>query len=166
MRHDRSSLHERGLPSVCRDDAVEILREFELSAASKWTTRKVCQDGDAIGQRICRKSLQQDWDEIAEHLVFAINTSMDTTRKETPFYLVVPDEREGEHEVEAILDNSRPLSTRPERSMREFNVKWVEYEGPTWEPASNLSCGGLLYDYLQNKESEHRMKMVQVADKY
>ncbi|OWY96824.1 reverse transcriptase [Phytophthora megakarya] len=34
--------------------------------------------------------LQQDWDEIAEHLVlvFAINNTMDTTRKETPFYLV------------------------------------------------------------------------------
>ncbi|GMF50585.1 unnamed protein product [Phytophthora fragariaefolia] len=32
--------------------------------------------------------LQQDWDEIVERLVFAINTSMDTTRRETPFYLV------------------------------------------------------------------------------
>ncbi|KAG2759506.1 hypothetical protein Pcac1_g28478 [Phytophthora cactorum] len=32
--------------------------------------------------------LQQDWDEIAEKLVFAINTSQNTTRKETPFYLV------------------------------------------------------------------------------
>ncbi|OWY96656.1 reverse transcriptase, partial [Phytophthora megakarya] len=32
--------------------------------------------------------LQQDWDEIAEKLIFAINNSMDTTRKETPFYLV------------------------------------------------------------------------------
>ncbi|KAE9284417.1 hypothetical protein PR003_g26856, partial [Phytophthora rubi] len=32
--------------------------------------------------------LQQDWDEIVERLVFAINTSLDTTRKETPFYLV------------------------------------------------------------------------------
>ncbi|OWZ02769.1 reverse transcriptase [Phytophthora megakarya] len=31
--------------------------------------------------------LQQDWNEIAEHLVFAINNSMDTTRKEMPFYL-------------------------------------------------------------------------------
>ncbi|OWY92909.1 reverse transcriptase [Phytophthora megakarya] len=31
---------------------------------------------------------QQDWDEIAEHLVFTTNNSMDTTRKETPFYLV------------------------------------------------------------------------------
>ncbi|OWZ05081.1 LOW QUALITY PROTEIN: hypothetical protein PHMEG_00022891, partial [Phytophthora megakarya] len=32
--------------------------------------------------------LQQDWDEIAERLVFAINNSHDMTRKETPLYLV------------------------------------------------------------------------------
>ncbi|KAG3231248.1 hypothetical protein PI124_g23657 [Phytophthora idaei] len=32
--------------------------------------------------------LQQDWDERVERLIFAINNSMDTTRKETPFYLV------------------------------------------------------------------------------
>ncbi|OWZ16025.1 hypothetical protein PHMEG_00010245 [Phytophthora megakarya] len=32
--------------------------------------------------------LRQDWDEIAEHQVFAINNSIDTTSKETPFYLV------------------------------------------------------------------------------
>ncbi|GMF14403.1 unnamed protein product [Phytophthora fragariaefolia] len=32
--------------------------------------------------------LQHDWDEIVERLVFAINNSQDTTRKETPFYLV------------------------------------------------------------------------------
>ncbi|GMF46755.1 unnamed protein product [Phytophthora fragariaefolia] len=32
--------------------------------------------------------LQQDWDEIVERLVFAINNSQDTTRKETPFYVV------------------------------------------------------------------------------
>ncbi|OWY92804.1 hypothetical protein PHMEG_00038041 [Phytophthora megakarya] len=32
--------------------------------------------------------LQQDWDEIAERLAFAINNSHDMTRKETSFYLV------------------------------------------------------------------------------
>ncbi|KAG2769355.1 hypothetical protein Pcac1_g19283 [Phytophthora cactorum] len=32
--------------------------------------------------------LQQDWDELVERLLFAISNSMDTTRKETPFYLV------------------------------------------------------------------------------
>ncbi|OWZ18552.1 LOW QUALITY PROTEIN: hypothetical protein PHMEG_0007346 [Phytophthora megakarya] len=34
------------------------------------------------------QSVKQDWDESVEHLVFAINISKDTTRKETPFYLV------------------------------------------------------------------------------
>ncbi|KAE8886293.1 hypothetical protein PF005_g7576 [Phytophthora fragariae] len=32
--------------------------------------------------------LQQDWDEIVEKLIFAINNSHDSTRKDTPFYLV------------------------------------------------------------------------------
>ncbi|KAG2769146.1 hypothetical protein PC129_g24852 [Phytophthora cactorum] len=31
--------------------------------------------------------LQQDWDELVERLIFAINNSMNTARKETPFYL-------------------------------------------------------------------------------
>ncbi|GMF60117.1 unnamed protein product [Phytophthora fragariaefolia] len=32
--------------------------------------------------------LQQDWDDIAEKMAHAINNSMDTTIKETPFYIV------------------------------------------------------------------------------
>ncbi|GMF37497.1 unnamed protein product [Phytophthora fragariaefolia] len=32
--------------------------------------------------------IQQDWDHIAEKMAHAINNSMDTTRKVTPFYLV------------------------------------------------------------------------------
>ncbi|KAE9283493.1 hypothetical protein PF008_g27391 [Phytophthora fragariae] len=32
--------------------------------------------------------LHADWDDIAEKLVHAINNSRDTTRRETPFYLV------------------------------------------------------------------------------
>ncbi|OWY95547.1 hypothetical protein PHMEG_00034423 [Phytophthora megakarya] len=70
----------------------------------------------------------------------------------------------GEYEVEAILDDRRPLQTGTEKSGREFKVKWIGYNEPTWEPASHLSCGGLLYDYLQRKKSEHRFQMVQVAD--
>ncbi|GMF11533.1 unnamed protein product [Phytophthora lilii] len=37
---------------------------------------------------LVKTAAQQDWDEIAEKLVFAINNSRDATRKETPFYLV------------------------------------------------------------------------------
>ncbi|OWZ15175.1 hypothetical protein PHMEG_00011226 [Phytophthora megakarya] len=174
--------------------------------------------------------LQQDWDEIAERLVFAINNSHDMTKKETHstcvkrkvegfayelelpdksgcrFYPVVhvsrlkdvnvfwdrpkarlapdvaeearfdfdeellsedswmPDEVAGKFEVEAILDDRTPMATSTDRPVRELEVKWVGYESTTWEPASNLSCGGLLYDYLQNQKSEQRLEMVQVAE--
>ncbi|GMF32071.1 unnamed protein product [Phytophthora fragariaefolia] len=186
--------------------------------------------------------LQQDWDEVVERLVFAINNSQDTTRKETPFYLVhgwdaqstlkamasslkgglgrqsdalawrreilpsgpcvsveggkefgdrpkvrltreltdearlnfdeallaedswEPGSLAGEYEVESILDDRRPMETSTWRSVREFLVKWVGYDEPTWEPMTNLSCGGLLYDYLREKRSSQRFQMVQVAD--
>ncbi|GMF30951.1 unnamed protein product [Phytophthora fragariaefolia] len=49
-------------------------------------------------------------------------------------------------------------------SVREFLLKWVGYDEPTWEPMTNLSCGGLLYDYLREKRSSQRFQMVQVAD--
>ncbi|GMF15071.1 unnamed protein product [Phytophthora fragariaefolia] len=49
-------------------------------------------------------------------------------------------------------------------SVREFLVKWVGYDEPTWEPMTNLSCEGLLYDYLRENRSSQRFQMVQVAD--
>ncbi|ETP52665.1 hypothetical protein F442_02351 [Phytophthora nicotianae P10297] len=75
-----------------------------------------------------------------------------------------PDHLAGEYNVEAILDDGTPLSTSTERAVREFKVKWVGYDEPTWEPSSNLSCGGLLYYYLRAKKSDRRLQMVQVAD--
>ncbi|OWZ11844.1 hypothetical protein PHMEG_00015080 [Phytophthora megakarya] len=76
----------------------------------------------------------------------------------------MPDEVAGEFEVEAILDDRTPMSTSTDRPVREFEVKRVAYESTTWEPVSDLSCGGLLYDYVWNKKSEQRLQMVQVAD--
>ncbi|GMF25856.1 unnamed protein product [Phytophthora fragariaefolia] len=68
------------------------------------------------------------------------------------------------YEVEAILDDKIPNSTSTTRAERLFKVKWVSYDEPTWEPLSNLFCGGLLFDYLRNKKRERRLQMVQVAD--
>ncbi|GMF61280.1 unnamed protein product [Phytophthora fragariaefolia] len=75
-----------------------------------------------------------------------------------------PDSLAGENEVESILDDRRPMETSTRKSVREFLVKWVGYDEPTWEPMTNLSCGGLLYDYLREKRSSQRFHMVQVAD--
>ncbi|OWY91265.1 hypothetical protein PHMEG_00040227 [Phytophthora megakarya] len=76
----------------------------------------------------------------------------------------MPDEVAGEFEVEVILDDRTPMSTSTDRPVREFEVKWVGYESTTWEPSSNLSSGGLLYDYLRNKKGAQRLQMVQVVD--
>ncbi|GMF63143.1 unnamed protein product [Phytophthora fragariaefolia] len=60
-----------------------------------------------------------------------------------------PDENENRFEVEAILDDELTFSTSTSRAQRRFKVKWVGYDEPSWEPLSNLSCGGLLFDYLR-----------------
>ncbi|GMF49733.1 unnamed protein product [Phytophthora fragariaefolia] len=75
-----------------------------------------------------------------------------------------PDSLAGEYEVESILDDRRPMETSTRRSVREFLVKWVGYDEPTWDPMTNLSCGGLLYVFLREKRSSQRFQMVQVAD--
>ncbi|KAJ8569000.1 hypothetical protein ON010_g6261 [Phytophthora cinnamomi] len=75
-----------------------------------------------------------------------------------------PDQLAGAYEVEAILDDRVPLSNSTERSVREFLVKWADYDEPSWDLAANLSCGGLLYDYLRGTLRDQRLQMVQVAD--
>ncbi|GMF17037.1 unnamed protein product [Phytophthora fragariaefolia] len=251
-----------------------------LETTNQRAIGEVSQDRDPNSANLCGSHLQADWDDIAEKLVHAINISRDSTRQETPFYLVhgwgarstlkavtesirqgqtnpaetsdtaewrrkpidkarliytsqpsssvrrrqegqknimkpsvesreqryreslgesataqgppteseipdepsaestasrhapclkreinwEPDEDEVKHEVEAILDDEIPLSTSTATAQRRFKVKWVGYDEPSWEPLSNLSCGGLLLDYLRNKKRENRLQMVQVAD--
>ncbi|POM78377.1 Hypothetical protein PHPALM_4097 [Phytophthora palmivora] len=71
-----------------------------------------------------------------------------------------PDEGASQYEVEAILDDELPLSTSTARNERRFKVKWVGYEEPSWEPLSNLFCGGLLFDYLRQKKRDNRLQML------
>ncbi|GMF49031.1 unnamed protein product [Phytophthora fragariaefolia] len=75
-----------------------------------------------------------------------------------------PDMLAGEYELESILDDRQPMETSTRRSVREFLVKWAGYDEPTWEPMTNLSCGGLHYDFLREKRSSQRFQMIQVAD--
>ncbi|GMF48876.1 unnamed protein product [Phytophthora fragariaefolia] len=75
-----------------------------------------------------------------------------------------PEAGDDEYVVKAILDDRWPISTGTERTQRKFYVKWRGYDDPTWEPVSNLSCGGLLFDYLLQRKRENRFQIVQVAD--
>ncbi|GMF31072.1 unnamed protein product [Phytophthora lilii] len=91
------------------------------------------------------KQLAHKW-----HGPFRIKKKVEELRRRMlPVDSWEPDHLAGEYEVEAILDDRTPMSTSTERAVREFKVKWVGYDDPTWEPASYLSYGGLLYDYLR-----------------
>ena len=73
-----------------------------------------------------------------------------------------------EYEVEKILKERRKLGkdkkTGRFKSVREYLVKWVGYEDPTWEPEENLeNCQEILKDFLLSQiiktlQSEKRAK--------
>ena len=73
-----------------------------------------------------------------------------------------------EYEVEKILKERRKLGkdkkTGRFKSIREYLVKWVGYEDPTWEPEENLeNCQEILKDFLLSQiiktlQSEKRAK--------
>ncbi|OWY94615.1 LOW QUALITY PROTEIN: hypothetical protein PHMEG_00035603 [Phytophthora megakarya] len=73
--------------------------------------------------------------DVAEETIFDFDEEL------LPEDRLMPDEDAGEFEVGEILDDRTPMSTSPDRPVREFEVKWVGYESTTWEPASHLSCG-------------------------
>ncbi|OWY94157.1 hypothetical protein PHMEG_00036193, partial [Phytophthora megakarya] len=93
-----------GAPSFIHHDRdprfmSEVFQAFaELIQASSRSTLSYRPQANGQQERVktvmqsvnvyVEEPLQQDGDEIAERLVFAINNSHDMTRKETPFYLV------------------------------------------------------------------------------
>ncbi|OJD13012.1 hypothetical protein ACJ73_09259, partial [Blastomyces percursus] len=54
---------------------------------------------------------------------------------------IVGEDNELEWEIEAILDD------RTNRRRREYLVKWVGYDRPTWEPASAMEDTAALDAY-------------------
>ncbi|OWZ12682.1 reverse transcriptase [Phytophthora megakarya] len=81
IRHDRDP---RFMSEVFQAFADKVKVNIELSPAGEWASVKTVIQSVKV---YVEDSLQQDWDEIAEQLVFAINNSH-MTRKESPFYLV------------------------------------------------------------------------------
>ncbi|OWZ01709.1 LOW QUALITY PROTEIN: hypothetical protein PHMEG_00026851 [Phytophthora megakarya] len=107
------------------------------------------------------KTVDEFGDRPSARLIQDVNeaTRLDFDEELLPEDRWEPDHVAGEFEVEVILDDRIPLSNSTERAVREFKVKWVGYDDPTWEPASNLSCSGLLYDYLREKRRDRRLQI-------
>ena len=76
-----------------------------------------------------------------------------------------PDAEHNEYEVETLLDvRWRPTRTRTTRRLKEYQVKWVGYDEPTWEPVENLNCGRLLYEFNRSRKGRSRFEAMQASD--
>jgi len=67
----------------------------------------------------------------------------------------LPDEEDGEYEVEEILDKSIERLANGKR-VTKYHIKWKGYEETTWEPEENLSCGALLYEFDKKYKAKQR----------
>ncbi len=67
----------------------------------------------------------------------------------------LPDEQDGEYEVEEILDKSIERLANGKR-VTKYHIKWKGYEETTWEPEENLSCGALLYEFDKKHKAKQR----------
>ncbi|OWY92978.1 LOW QUALITY PROTEIN: hypothetical protein PHMEG_00037785 [Phytophthora megakarya] len=74
------------------------------------------------------------------------------------------DIQKDEYEVEKILDLRWSKKTRTSKRRREYLVKWKGYNDPEWLPASQLNCGGLLYEFNQGARARDRFRSMQAGD--
>ncbi|OWZ14400.1 LOW QUALITY PROTEIN: reverse transcriptase [Phytophthora megakarya] len=72
--------------------------------------------------------------------------------------------QKGEYEVEKILDLRWFKKTRTSKRRREYLTKWEGYNDPEWLPASQLNCGGLLYEFNQGARARARLRSMQAVD--
>ncbi|KAJ0391394.1 hypothetical protein P43SY_011055 [Pythium insidiosum] len=71
-----------------------------------------------------------------------------------------PDESRGEFEVEKVIDHRDRRLTRQGRPIREYLVRWVGYDEPSWVPATDLNAAGFLDDYEQELRARGRFEMM------
>ncbi|GMF56502.1 unnamed protein product [Phytophthora fragariaefolia] len=88
------AMSETGALELAKAFAECVFRLFgiqgnaELQTPGKWPTRTVVKTTIQTVRAYVEDPLQADWDDIAEKMVHAINNTRDTTRRETPVYLV------------------------------------------------------------------------------
>ena len=69
-----------------------------------------------------------------------------------------------EFEVEKIVDDRITRKTRFGKPLKEYLIKWKDYELPNWVPENDLSCGALLYEYDKEKKNRIRFASAQITD--
>ncbi|KAJ0391301.1 hypothetical protein P43SY_011476 [Pythium insidiosum] len=95
-----------------------------------------------------------------ESLVDPESTRLDYDEALLPEDSFDPDESRGEFEVEKIIDHRDRRLTRQGRPVREYLVRWVGYDEPSWVPVADLNAAGLLDDYEQELRARGRFEMM------
>ncbi|KAJ0391859.1 hypothetical protein ATCC90586_004959 [Pythium insidiosum] len=94
-----------------------------------------------------------------ESLVNQESTRLDFDEAHLPEDSFDPDESRGEFEVEKIIDYRDRRLTHQGLSVREYLVRWVGYDEPSWVPVADLNAAGLLDDYEQELRARGRFEM-------
>lgn len=75
-----------------------------------------------------------------------------------------PDVDADQYELKSILDVRWVKRTRTSRRTREYLVKWAGYSETEWLPATQLTCGQLLYEFDQSAKAKSRFRAMQAGD--
>ena len=146
------------MPSLIRHDSdprfmSEVFQTFvEMMGSKSWGTLSYRPEANCQQERIVKTMirtvcvhvedpLQDDWDDTAEKLVHAISNSRDTTKKETPFYLV-----HGWDAQSTLKAMTESIRRPPVQSVKEINsanpVMWYcESTGDCTQTCEHLPSG-------------------------
>jgi ribonuclease HI len=68
-----------------------------------------------------------------------------------------------EYEVEKLLQERYKKKRGSNQNTKQYLVKWVGYDEPTWEEEENLNCPGLVYEFEEAKKREQRFRTMRFA---
>lgn len=69
-----------------------------------------------------------------------------------------------EYEVQTILAHRYVQWTRNARQRKQYLIKWKGYVEPTWGDEADLSCGALLFEYMDRARRQARAAAAQTAE--
>ncbi|OWY91453.1 reverse transcriptase [Phytophthora megakarya] len=104
---------------------------------------------------------QQDWDDYAEELTFALNTAHDRVRGETSFFLVHGWDPRSTLEAVVSVGSTRRRDCDARRWRYHIQGQYRRAREAVNENLPDLNCAALLYEYERGRTSRNRFNVMQ-----
>ncbi|OWY96986.1 reverse transcriptase [Phytophthora megakarya] len=109
---------------------------------------------------------QQDWDDHAEWLTFALKTVHDRVRGETSFFFVHGWDPRSTLEAVVSVGSTRRRDCDTRRWRYHIQGQYrrareAGYDQPTWVDEADLNCAALLYEYERGRTSRNPFNVMQ-----